>query len=259
MKTKEMTDDLKCVLDLNRHIVGVKFIFTKEEFDSINVDRVKYKLSYCNMVKFATKGRCLKANLENFLCSGSITALGLREPDSAALSGKIYHSFNIYDSLCTAKEVRKDATYLNQKTYGVLVMPLERFETDPDTVLIIANPYQSMRIIQGYNFHYGAAKNIKMIGNSGICSGCTAAPYDNNDLNVSLLCSNSRFTAKWNDNELGVGLPFNVFERLYDGIMKTIDPCEPDERKLKMMERCKKAGRDIDINMGKSYYKSSFK
>lgn len=259
MEIKTMAEDLKCILDLNRNIVGVKFIFTKEEFDSINVSQVKGKLSYCNMVKFATRGRSFKANLDNFLCIGSAKALGLKEVDESAIAGRVYYSFGMYDSLCTARNVQKDVTFLNHKIYGVVVMPLEEYQFDPDVVLFILNPYQGMRIIQGYTYHYRAIKNIKITGNSGICSECTAVPYDTNDLNISLLCSNTRFSAKWCDDELGIGMPFNMFDRIFDGIVKTIDPCEPDERKLKIIDRSKRLSKNFDINLGKSYFKSSLK
>ncbi|KUO73908.1 MAG: hypothetical protein APF77_15565 [Clostridia bacterium BRH_c25] len=259
MYIKEMVEDLNSVLDLDRHIVGIKFIFNKEEFELSDAPQVRYKLSYCNMVKFAASGKSYKANLSNFLCIGSAKALGLIKPDSNAISGNVYYSFGLYDSLCTARNVQKDVTFLDHETYGVVVMPLEKFNVQPDIVICIINPYQSMRILQGYAFHHGAAKNIKMAGNSGICSECTATPYDTSDMNLSLLCSNTRFAAKWKDDELGVGMPFKMFEKVYDGVLKTIDPCELNDRKVKIIARCKDADRRIDINLDSNYFESTLK
>ena len=259
MDIKAMVDDLNCVLDLERYIVGIKFIFNKEEYELSDVPQVRYKLSYCNMVKLAASGKSLKADINNFLCIGSAKALGLIKPDSNAISGNVYYSFGLYDSLCTARNVQKDVTFLDHQVYGVVVMPLEKFEVQPDIAIYIVKPYQSMRILQGYAFHHGAAKNIKMAGNSGMCSECTATPYDTNDMNLSLLCSNTRFAAKWKDDELGIGMPFNMFEKVYDGVIKTIGPCEPNERKMKIIARCKEAGRRIDINLDSNYFKSTSK
>lgn len=137
------------------------------------------------MVKLAALGKSFKADLNNFLCIDSAKAQGLIKPDVNEISGNVYYSFGLYDSLCTAR-------------------------------------------------------NIKMAGNSGICSECTATPYDTNDMNLSLLCSNTRFSAKWRDDEIGIGMPFGMFEKVYDGVMKTIEPCEPKERKMKIIQGAKR-------------------
>ena len=259
MDIKAMVEDLNCALGLERNIVAIKFVFNKEEFELSNVPQVRYRLSYCNMVKLAASGKSFKADISNFLCIGSAKALGLVKPDSNAISGNVYHSFGLYDSLCTARNVQKDVTFLDHQAYGVLVMPLEKHEAQPDIAIFIVNPYQSMRILQGYAYHNGAAKNIKIVGNSGICSECTATPYDTNDMNLSLLCSNTRFAAKWRDNELGIGMPFNMFEKVYHGIMKTIGPCEPKDRKEGIISRCKEAGREMDIQLDGNYFRSTSK
>jgi uncharacterized protein (DUF169 family) len=137
-----------------------------------------------------------------------------------------------------------------------VVQPLEKFQTDPDIVIMIINPYQAMRIVQGYAYHYGVAKNIQFTGNQGLCSECTATPYEANDLNISLLCANTRFAAKWNENELGIGMPFSVFLTVTDGVLKTINPSEPDAVKKIIMDRAEKQNHNIDIALGTSYYRS---
>ncbi len=259
MDIKAMVEDLNCALGLERYVVGIKFIFNKEEYELSDVPQVRYKLSYCSMVKLAASGKSFKADINNFLCIGSAKALGLIKPDANAISGNVYYSFGLYDSLSTARNVQKDVTFLGHQAYGVIVMPLEKFETQPDIAIYIVNPYQSMRILQGYAFHNGAAKNIKMAGNSGICSECTATPYYTKDMNLSLLCSNTRFSAKWKDDELGIGMPFNMFEKVYDGIIKTIGPCEPKERKMKIIARCKEAGREMNVSLDSTYFKTTSK
>ncbi|PLX31165.1 MAG: hypothetical protein C0604_07940 [Clostridiales bacterium] len=120
--------------------------------------------------------------------------------------------------------------------------------------MLIVNPYQAMRIIQGYSFHYGAPKNLKFSGNQGICLECTAAPFENNDINVSVLCSNTRFSAKWDDSELGIGLPFNMFDRVVDGVVRTINPSETDKRKNGVIKRSNDIGCHIDVKLGENYY-----
>ena len=45
-------------------------------------------------------------------------------------------------------------------------------------VMLLCNGWQMMmRLIQGYTWHHGMAKNIGMIGNQGICADLVARPY----------------------------------------------------------------------------------
>ena len=162
----------------------------------------------------------------------------------------------MYNSLGVAKEVQKNVTYINHKIYGVAVKPLINFEEEPDVVIMIVNPYQAMRVVQGYSYHYGVSKNIKLTGNQGLCSECTATPYENNDLNISLLCANTRLAAKWNDNEMGLGIPYHMFSTVANGIIQTLNPSEPNSRKRKIIEHAKQKDIEINVELGTSYYRS---
>jgi uncharacterized protein (DUF169 family) len=256
MDIKRRIDEMKTVLDLDRKIVGIKFARTKEEFEESDVSQLKNKLSYCNMVKFATKGRSFKADFDNFYCVGSLRTFGLVKKDEEVTSGRVYYGYNMYKDIETAKNVQENVTYLDEGVYGLIVQPLEKFDENPDIVLMIVNPYQSMRIVQGYAYHYGNPKSVKLTGNQGICSECTATPYTTDDLNISLLCANTRFAAKWEQNEMGVGMPFNKFMNVTDGVLKTINPSDPNVIKKEILERAEKNNIDIDLELGTSYYRS---
>lgn len=256
MNIEKGINQLKCALDLKRNIVGVQFIFKKEDFDKFDVKAVNNKMSYCNTVKLASQGKGFKANIDNFYCKASARALGLMDVDNQISSGREYFSYRMYNSLGTAKNIQKNVTYVDHKIYGIVVMPLEKFHINPDIVIMIVNPYQAMRIVQGYSYSFGVAKNIKLTGNQGLCSECTATPYETNDLNISLLCSNTRFAAKWSEEELGLGFPYHMFESISQGILKTIDPSEPNKRKREIMNDAKEKNIDLNVNLGTSYYKS---
>jgi len=245
---------LKDILMIDREIVGVTLCMKKEDYTVSDVSELKKKMSYCNMVKYATKGKAFKATLDHFFCGGSQRALGMRPLEDNVMTGEEYYSYKMYDSLQVAKSVQEEVTYLPTGTYGVIVAPLKA-AVKPDIVIMIVNPYQAMRITQGYAYHMGIAKNIKFTGNQGICSECTAAPYINQDMNVSLLCANTRFSAQWQEYEMAIGLPFDMFEKLVFGVLKTLNASEPDKRKVKMMDLNDKY--DIDISLKTSYYKSS--
>lgn len=245
---KSLAEVLRGLLGLERKIVGIRFLFNSEDYAADPTPEVKSKMSYCNMVRLATKGHSFKASLPQFLCYGSAKALGLALPDENALSGRTYFSMGLYEDLNRSKEVQRQVSYMDPGTYGVVVKPLESFKgTPPDTVLIISKPYQTMRLAQGYGFHHGYPKNIQFIGNAGICAECTASPYLHKDMNVSMLCSNTRFSAKWTDEEMGVGMDFLTFLRVIDGLKSTFGPCETSDRKSEVEKRM--ASNGISANL----------
>jgi len=83
-------------LEIERKIVGVKFLFTKEEYEIADAKPAKAKLPYCVMVKLATRGTGLKATLELSGCGGGTRALGLEEPSLNFQSGCEYNNFGLY-------------------------------------------------------------------------------------------------------------------------------------------------------------------
>lgn len=257
MPIKDKANDLYNYLNLQRKIVGVKFIHSEEEYNSTPTKELNIMASYCYMVKKVSENNSFKACSKNFKCNSSAMALGIRNINPKVTSGQLYFSYETYDSLSRAKSTQKDVTYINHKIYGVLMMPLEDFHVDPDVVIIISNNYQAMRIIQAYGYHHGMAKNIKLCGNQGVCSECTATPYETNDINISMLCSNTRFSCQWSDCEMGIGIPFNLFNSIYDGVIQTINPMELDNKKEEILEKIDSITNKIDIQIGKNYFNSS--
>lgn len=255
MKSKNIFNIFHAALDLNRKVVGVKFIFNENKFNEIDIDMLKSKVTYCYMIKLATMGKEFKASKENFKCLASARALGIISSGNYVNSGQHYSKHGLYNSLATSKSVQGDITFINHSIYGVEIRPLREFIEEPDIVIIIANPYNMMRIIQGYTYKYGVHKNIRLSGNQGICSECTATPYEINDLNISTLCSGTRFFGKWDESEMAIGFPFNMAEDIANGVLKTINPTEPNYKK-KDIERKIKDIRELDVNIeyDKNYF-----
>lgn len=257
MEGHSYIEKLYCALGLKRKIVGVKFIFTRDEFENMDIEQLQGAASYCYMVKMASEGRMFKAGNENFRCNSSARALGMRQKSEKAIAGREYFSYGLYDSLSRAKQVQSDVTYINHSIYGIAIMPIKEFECNPDVVIIMADSYQAMRLVQGYTYGNGFAKNIRLCGNQGVCSECTAVPYENNDINISMLCANTRFACEWEDCEMGVGMPFNLFESVAKGVLRTLNPVEPDYKKEDIAKRSEVSNEDIELEIGKNYYESS--
>jgi uncharacterized protein (DUF169 family) len=255
IKIQQALDKAYCALALKRKIVGVKFLFDQEEFNQADAKPLTVKMPYCVMVKRAMLGNKIKAVFDNFGCLSSARTLGLMEPNEYFSSGRHYKKLGLYRDLVIAKNTLQQMTLCKHKAHGVMVMPLEEYIDEPDVVLIVSTPYQAMRVVQAYTHVYGVHSAFKMSGNQALCSECTAFPFENNSINISMLCAGTRFMAGWGDDELAIGFPFNKFLPIIDGLYATLNLTEPDRKKASIESRLEERQRnDIEIEYGKNYY-----
>lgn len=256
----EFESDIKkayAIIDTDRKLVGVKLVTTQEEYNSYDIKPLTKPLSYCVAVKSASLGHRIKFNAETSGCGGSSRALGLVKPNSTYYDGTDSFKLGLYKDKELAKQCANQITIVDEEVYGVIVQPIEYFSKayPPDLVIVICNSRECMRIMQGYSFHFGITKNICMSGNQGICSEITSYPLVNNTINISLLCSGTRYLANWDENEVGAGIPFSIFSKVVDGIYKTINPIEMDERKQQIQKKLQEINiDDLSIEYGKTYY-----
>lgn len=246
---------LNSVLEIERKIIGVKFLFEKSEYEAADAKPLTNKCPYCVMVKSAMAGVSIKASLEQFGCRGAINALGMVIPDELSKSGRSALQLGLYQDIVVAKSARNDMTFCNHITYGVMLKPLEKFTDEPDIVIMVTNSYNAMRIIQGYSYMFGTQKNFKLGGNQAICSECTAYPFENNDINISTLCSGTRFWCAWSKNDLAIGIPYNKLEDVVEGVLHTVNATEPLSEKLRIGKKLKENNiTDLEVDYDKSYY-----
>lgn len=254
-KIKQAVIKANCALELDRKIVGMKFLFTDEEYRQANAKPINAQIHYCVMVKTAMSGTGIKAAANNFGCPGSARALGMMELEERFISGRHYHGLGLYQDLITAKSVRNNMTLCQHKAHGVMIKPLEEFDQEPDIVLVVTNPYNAMRLVQGYTFIYGLHTSYKMSGNQALCSECTAYPFESNNINVSMLCGGTRNKAGWGDEELGIGIPYNRFLAMIDGVYKTVNAIEPNHHKSRIEAKLKRNElHDLEIEYDKNYF-----
>jgi uncharacterized protein (DUF169 family) len=249
---------VRCALDLKRRPVGVRFLFDPDQYEQADAGALSVRVPYCVMGKRATRGHGAKAVLENFGCMGAARALGIIEPDDYFTSGRHYQKLGLYRDLSVCKNIRRNMTLCRHKARGIMVKPLGDYQQDPDTpdvVLLVVNPYQAMRVIQAYTYIFGYHTSFKMSGNQAICSECTAYPFETNAINVSLLCSGTRFMGGWKDDELAIGFVFNKFTAVVDGLYATLNLTEPDRKKVDIETRLSQRNNDdLEIVYGRNYY-----
>ena len=240
----------------DRHLVGVKFIRTQSEYEKLPAHELKHQLFYCLMIKAGTVGHLFKARYQNIYCSAASQILGFEKPDERSLSPEVQVERGFYEKRELAEAVIDERPYLTDSVYGLLIGPLEKLELEPDVVLSISKPYTAMRIIQAYEYKRGHCKNFKFGGMSGMCTELTAASMKNNDISFSLMCSNTRFSASWKDDEVAISMPYNCFLDILDGLWKTVNVYEPDRKKMEIMERAKANGVECNFPLDVNYFDS---
>jgi uncharacterized protein (DUF169 family) len=208
------------------------------------------------MVRLATQGKALKASGNNLSCLAGARALGLKEIDAYHRSGQSGKKLGLYRDMPTAKRTRDGMSYCDHQAFGIMVKPLEDYDSEPDVVIIVSHPYNIMRIVQGYSYYSGIQSAFKMTGNQAICSESTAYPYLSNDINVSLLCIGTRHKAGWGDHELAVGFPISLFNKIVDGVMNTVNIMDSNKKK-EVIEKKLLENKidDLEIKYNFNYYR----
>ena len=252
---ENMHNIINSILELNRYPVGIKFIFSKEEYDKLDAEELKNKTSYCKFVSMATKGRKLKIHKGHNACAGGAVALGFQEVIPETVSGVRRLNFKIYRDLGVSRSISKNMVYCEHKIFGTAIMPLKDYKEEPDVVIFVCKPYQAMRLSHGYAYHYGYANEIKLSGMQAICEECTSYPYENGCFNVSMMCAGTRMMAGWEDDEMGVGMPYRIFINVLDGLTKTVNPLERNKHKKIIKEKLEKNNLSdlLEIRMNENY------
>ena len=252
----EVVKIVYCLLSLERQIVGVKFASTRDDYAAMDGKELTAKTAYCVAVKKAMSGKSLKMAHNYSGCAGSTRALGFEPPAENFTSGELYNGFGLYQDLPTSKSVANSMTLCKTPHYGIMVKPLICYTDQfPDVVIIVADARSAMRVIQGYTYIYATHANFKMTGNQAICVECTAYPLETGRINISMLCSGTRYLAKWKDNEIAIGMPFHIFEKTVKGILKTANSVELDPRKVEIEQNLLKQNlTDSQFIYGYTYY-----
>ena len=245
---------LDCLLGLKRKLVGMSFFFNSADYENAPEKSMKTAMSYCAMVRVAACGHARKAGVENVRCPGARRALGLTPADEDFLSGGRYFSLGLYKDMEQAKKTAHQVSRIKERVYGFSVGPFSLCKAPPHVVIAICDPNQAMRLIQGYIYHSGPVPVMESLGTQGVCAELTVRPFQTQKPNVSLLCSNTRFTCMWKDGELGMGMPYGIFPTMVDGVEKTLNAAEPDQKKKEILGRAAKLDLKPDVRLGKAYY-----
>lgn len=259
MKNRQLSAaKLMALLRLERQPVGVKLVGSKEEYDNIEAQELVAPLEYCVSVRSAGLGHSIKFTKENSRCSGSTRALGFEKPSWEFMDGREGCQLGLFVDPKIAKETNNQVKMITRQPYGIVVKPLQKFEVDPDVVIVVGRAREMMRLVQGYTCTYGLQPHVSLSGNQALCIECTATPMTTGMMNLSLMCSGTRFLAQWGEDEVGMGIPYDKFDGTVQGVWDSVNGTELDERKYEIKEAMESLGCNCDnMTFGTAYYLST--
>lgn len=247
---------LRSYLRLDHHVVGTKLV---EDIDLIKYKDLALKngrSSYCQMVDYGTKGKVFKVRNEEFSCDTSARMVGIRDyyEDQEDIDG--WYDAKFYESREIATIQKEAVRPVNKVNSGLVMGTLEGLELDPDVVIVLCNPYQAMRLIQGYTYKHGFKKQFGLSGMCGVCFESTSLPYNEQDISMSLLCAGSRANAGWSDDLMMVSFPLGMIDDIIRGIIMTANKCEPDEYKRTITMQLDSYGLSSEghLSQGEAYF-----
>ncbi len=190
MKYDEFSKKFRKFFELPSSPVAIRIITDSSQEKKTSVQPMRF----CEMVRrSAFYGESFVFGVEELTCTSGELALGFTEPSY----GEVYPRI-------------KPA---NTKLVGI--SPLERTEKKPDTVIIIGTPRKIMRVSTVLSqLHEKQPVEAKFKGEFAVCGECTAIPYMEKKVNLSLLCNGARMFSGFGDDEIVMGFPLGDFIRI---------------------------------------------
>ena len=190
MKYEELSTKFRKFFELPSSPVAVRIITEITEAHQEHKTSTR-PMRFCEMVRrSAVYGESFLFGVEELTCTSGELALGFTEPSY----GEVYPRI-------------KPAN-----TKFVSVSPLERTDKKPDSVIIVGTPRKIMRVATVLSqLHEKQPVEVKFKGEFAVCGECTAIPYMEKKVNMSLLCNGARMFSGYRDDEIVMGFPLDDF------------------------------------------------
>ena len=190
MKYAELSTKFRKFFELPSSPVAVRIISDGSQEQKTGTQPMRF----CEMVRrSAVYGESFIFGVEELTCTSAELALGFTEPSY----GEIYPRI-------------KPAN-----TKFVSVSPLEKTDKKPDVVIIVSTPRKIMRVSTILSqLHQKQPVEAKFKGEFAVCGECTAIPYMEKKVNMSLLCNGARMFSGYRDDEIVMGFPLDDFIRI---------------------------------------------
>ena len=216
---------LKDTLGLELSPVALKFAKNEDGIPA-GVPEVKEVLRHCQMVvKAGTEGDVFYAREDKHACMGGAWALGLKELTPSLKSGEFYFKLGKFDSWAGCMRTIKNVPRVvppndegGPSTYATVYAPLGKTPFDPHVVLILAQPFQMLKLGQAVLYKTGGRVESSFAGIQSVCADTAAYPYMTGKVNFSLGCDGSRKFSGIKDELMVMGIPGELLADIAEAV-----------------------------------------
>jgi len=158
-------------------------------------------LLYCELIQKARFGNSFVIRSQG--CSVCAYVFG----ESNLSPEDYYYRAGRYKDKAAANNASSSLHRLFNKPGATKIIPYSG--NDFDILILFLKPERAMRLIQAHAYSDGKPIEFKTGGIASICSDCTVYPLQGK-LGISTGCKGSRKHSKYDDEELIVGIPFEL-------------------------------------------------
>ncbi len=209
--------ELKDILNMSTSPVAVHLVHENEDVPD-DIQQINETTRHCQMVDNVRRlGIQFYATLDNHMCKGGASVMGLTSMSSKLKSGEVYYNLNHFDSLDSAKTTMEKVPMLEANSIkAVVYSPLEKATFKPDVILIIAKPKQVMELSQALLHKEGGRVNAGFAGKQSVCADGVAYPYLTGEAGVTIGCSGSRKYTEIQDEEMIMSVSVDMLPHLVE-------------------------------------------
>lgn len=162
-------------------------------------------LLYCELVQKARYGEFFL--IKNQGCPVGAYVLGETDTDPS----DYYYNSGRYKDKKAAETAVSSLRRLTKRTKSIKIAPYSG--GDFDVLILFLTPERAMRIIQAFTYMNGNPAIMKSGGIASVCSDCTVSPLEGNFV-ISPGCKGSRKHSKYGDDEIIIGIPKDLAEKI---------------------------------------------
>jgi len=195
---------------------------------------------------------------EGLVCGAARRNLGCRGSEEPEMLAGEYFSYGTYKDVEIASSALKATPVLETgslKERKILFAPLDFLINQNlavESVIFVINPYQAMRLIQGYNYYNSFFEVGNLFAMHGVCGELCASVFKGKPT-LSLFCSGARHFGNFSENELAISFPGEMLDKVVTGVIETVNSCEDDKRKQKIAKALKREGLDFKLSFRSAY------
>lgn len=168
-------------------------------------------LLYCELIQKARQGASFLVRTQG--CKVGAYVLG----ETGTSPEDYYFDSGRYRNKPAAKRAVSSLQRLEERQTSLKIAQYRG--EDFDILILFLKPERAMRLIQAFTFARGDPVEIRTGGIASVCSDCTAYPMQGKP-GISLGCKGSRKHTGYADEEVIVGIPFDIADEIDEALDK---------------------------------------